>query len=1062
MADGDSSSGSGSSSTATAGTSDGYDQFNWKEIVKAVTGSDPDDPSSDAIAYLISDPNSIQAAADAFYATEQVLHQAATNLGQQVDALTGPNGPWQGGAAQALNSVMTTLATQTKNVADTLSGGITGDYNIPQQLANNAQNLRDATNKIWEIDDFYANAALAYPDTQMPNGHVAISKAPAKLAEHMTADMRQVLMELSGFYQVTTGHVAQPTPPTTPGGTNPGGSIPYSPTSQIPIGPSEYLGPGYTNPDFTDFNSPNLDPYTSDPGLNNDPTSPLGPMGTDNGPLSPYSGDLNLGNGPASPNDLTNNSPFNSPLSPYSGDTSLSDGPSSLMDPTGLTNSPLSPYSGDTSLADGPSSLLGPTGLTNSPLSPFSDLTNSPLSPFSDTSLGSGSSLDNPASFPGMKLASNPKNLSDTSKSPSALNYPDSLSLDNPGATDSLGGPSGLDLPGLSGLDSPGLNTSGVSGPNLGDTQGLSDYPNAELGSGSGGLSADSTGGSGSGMPMMPMSGMGGGGAGAGGSGGPSDASGLLEGDSAPWQGSPLLDASGDVSGRGAAPGGVGLNLPDGGGLNLSDGGGLNLSDGGGLSAPGADQAASGSPMMPMMPMSGMGGGAGSNDREGGASDASGLLDGSSEPWSVTSAGNGTDVGSAQGAPQGAGLLRLPDETGDVASSGPAEGEDLFGPPAAASSAGPSAESSAGPSTEEAAATGLLAGLPFLAAGAWSTAGGSGRGDSRRAERAEAWGEPTREGAEGTGPVAASAGSSPQEQEAHPAPVTEESGIVHEAPVHTATAPERLVAQAPEMREAAPETVSEPAAVQESAAASTAGQTVEAAPQALGYPAYGSVQAPSGAPASAPPSAVGSDGRPVPATAEAQGAGPARQSAQAARSAEQSVRSPRPEARTTAARAADPVAPAAAAVGPAADDTTAWDATDTSILRLFGHPTAAGTGHGADASMVGEESAAVTGVAGAAYMIGRTSASGEAEAFDEPVRPAWRPKPAGPGRAVRRELTCSTDEGPAKPEPPAAETGPERRKNGKDDDEDKSSVADLLRQSDEIWGAGTPGSGAIG
>jgi hypothetical protein len=53
---------------------------------------------------------------------------------------------------------------------------------------------------------------------------------------------------------------------------------------------------------------------------------------------------------------------------------------------------------------------------------------------------------------------------------------------------------------------------------------------------------------------------------------------------------------------------------------------------------------------------------------------------------------------------------------------------------------------------------------------------------------------------------------------------------------------------------------------------------------------------------------------------------------------------------------------------------------------------------------------------------------------------------------------------PAKPAQPDAEAGPAKAKakSGEGDDTGKSSVADLLRQSDEIWGTGTAGTEAFG
>ncbi|MCZ1007830.1 hypothetical protein O1L68_14960 [Streptomyces lydicus] len=139
-----------------------------------------------------------------------------------------------------------------------------------------------------------------------------------------------------------------------------------------------------------------------------------------------------------------------------------------------------------------------------------------------------------------------------------------------------------------------------------------------------------------------------------------------------------------------------------------------------------------------------------------------------------------------------------------------------------------------------------------------------------------------------------------------------------------------------------------------------------------------------------------------------------------------------------------------------ADDAEAWDA---DLLPLFG----AKGGH-ADGVTGVEEAVGAAGVIGAsAYMIAR--GAGSEQAFAEPARPAWRPKPSSEG-GMLRELSCSGVEPEEKPSA-AATSSAESEKDGssagqgkgrgktKERDEDsRSSVADLLRQSDDIWGGG--------
>jgi hypothetical protein len=230
----------------------------------------------------------------------------------------------------------------------------------------------------------------------------------------------------------------------------------------------------------------------------------------------------------------------------------------------------------------------------------------------------------------------------------------------------------------------------------------------------------------GGGMPMMPMGGMGSGGGlgGVGSEGAPSDASGLLGGDAAPWSGSPSLpDASGEVTG-GAGQGGPGLSLPQ------------NQLDADGVPVSGTGEAGLAESGMPMMPMGGVGAGAGSGEGEHQRSDASGLLLGASEPWSAAAVGEGTEIGSAHGAPHAEGYLQLPSAYGLSENLYPQRSAE-----AELSGQGPSAFSAA-----QEFAAGVLGGMPFAASAgnAGAGAGEEAAPNHNHAPQAanSAWGEP--------------------------------------------------------------------------------------------------------------------------------------------------------------------------------------------------------------------------------------------------------------------------------------------------------------------------------
>ena len=57
-------------------------------------------------AQAVSDPASLQAAADAFYTVQQTLSDIAKSLSDQANALAGPNGPWTGDAADSFIDMM--------------------------------------------------------------------------------------------------------------------------------------------------------------------------------------------------------------------------------------------------------------------------------------------------------------------------------------------------------------------------------------------------------------------------------------------------------------------------------------------------------------------------------------------------------------------------------------------------------------------------------------------------------------------------------------------------------------------------------------------------------------------------------------------------------------------------------------------------------------------------------------------------------------------------------------------------------------------------------------------
>ncbi|MBC3841046.1 hypothetical protein GXW82_14425 [Streptacidiphilus sp. 4-A2] len=199
-----------------------YNTWDWKQIEAAINGMSAgvDNSANQEEAQSVSDPQSLQNAADIFYQVQVALSGVAQALTDQAKALAGDNGPWSGDAADSFLTMVDTFSKQITATADVLSGGTSGADSIPQQLANNAVNLQNAQQKISEIDTYYANEAVKSGVTPMSNGLIPISQRP-QLVEWMDEDMRAVLKSLASEYQVTIDSVRSPGAINSPLGNNP-------------------------------------------------------------------------------------------------------------------------------------------------------------------------------------------------------------------------------------------------------------------------------------------------------------------------------------------------------------------------------------------------------------------------------------------------------------------------------------------------------------------------------------------------------------------------------------------------------------------------------------------------------------------------------------------------------------------------------------------------------------------------------------------------------------------------------------------------------------------------
>ncbi|MFE4630172.1 WXG100 family type VII secretion target [Streptomyces mirabilis] len=518
---------------SSPGSATDYENWDWKQIKAAVYGmsSGVSTDANLAHARAIANPQSLLDAANAFFHVQRTLEGVTKSLVDQAKALAGDNGPWGGSAADSFLDMMTNFSRQVKANADVLSGGSTGDRSVPHQLANNAIAFQSAQNKLKEIDFWYAGQAVAMGVTPMSDGLIPISQKP-ELVAMMNEDMRAVLKNLAHSYQITTDTIVNPTPVTSPTGSpndSSGGDGPPDPSAGLNTG---------------------LEPNGSDSGI--------GGIG-ETGNLSALSGlpDTGLDAGTAGgfgTGDVRDLAALNGSGDPtaYSGGLGL-DG--SGLDGAGNPDLP----------GTGELGGLDPSAF-ESALNPLSFPNLSSLAGLADSGFGA----DGKSSLGGLSTA-DPTAFGDT------------------GLEDGLGGGLGEGLTdGLSGL-TDGLASDAVSPSQLATS---------------------------SGMPYMP--GMGGTGAnGAGLTSEPTDASGLLDSSADPWEGK---EAPGDEVGseRGAAAGGEGLGT-------------------------------AGMPYLPAMGGTGGASGAG-RDGAGERTDASGLLDGSTEPWDGTEESGEDEAGSPAGA----------------------------------------------------------------------------------------------------------------------------------------------------------------------------------------------------------------------------------------------------------------------------------------------------------------------------------------------------------------------------------------------------------------------------
>ncbi|MER8184557.1 hypothetical protein [Kitasatospora sp. NPDC094015] len=651
-----------------------YDVWDWQHIEAAIVGMSNavSSASNRDQARSVADPQSLQDAADAFYRVQQVFEGVSQSLADQGAALAGKDGVWTGLAADSFMDMIKMFSKQVGAVGEVISGGGPGGNSVPQQLADNAVNLRNAQNKIIEIDNWYANQADQMGYHAIGSGLIPVSKAPG-VVEMMNRDMRRVLKSLAAEYQVTVDSITSPGPVNSPLGAGGGGGGDQPNPADLAelkgldgqgdAAARAALGPAPTLTHLDALGGPN--PLSSSasrlgdgPGNVKTAVSPFGggtgtggsgrlgglpsaagelsgfgdPLGLD-GPGALRSGALadaldpfHGGTGTGGTGGLDQGLTLPSGADPFTGGTGTG-GLGRLGGPDGLgglggsgTGVPLpGAFPGGTGIggigtAGGGTTGIGTPGLGDS---------------LGTADPGTWSPLPAPGAFPGGLGTGGVGNLGSGLTGTKPATFPGGLDTGGTGGlgsgatggkpvgfpgdlTTSSGLPAGLPGP-TSGAEFPGLGQAGLPFPGSLSTGGLG----------------------GAGMPFPP--GLGGGAQPtATGSGERSDASGLLEQNAEPWAGT--SDLGDDLGSRlGTVAGGEGLTLP-----------GAHEPLAAGLGGAG----------MPFPP--GLGGGAQPTATGGGErSDASGLLEQNAEPWTGTT-DTGDDLDSRLGTLTGGEGLTLP------------------------------------------------------------------------------------------------------------------------------------------------------------------------------------------------------------------------------------------------------------------------------------------------------------------------------------------------------------------------------------------------------------------
>ncbi|MGP4014995.1 hypothetical protein [Saccharopolyspora sp. 5N708] len=647
-----------------------YESWDWKQIKAALTGGSAlssDEMRETARGYV--DPQTLRIAGDNFEHAREALTVVAKSVRDQATALAGPDGPWQGTAADAFMAKMTEFAEDIEANAERIAGGDAGLNPVPQGLHHNGNVLAWAQNAVNTIDSHYANIALQRGVAPvMDNGLVMVSKDP-EVVKAMTEQMRNVIRQVAQNYAETFNSVTHLTPGSGPGG---GGAPPPPEGRGAPPPPGGEGPPPGKEPPPGDGPPPGNEPPpgAEQPPGNEPPPGAEPPPGTEPPPGAEGQGSPGVGGPPATdappgaeapsgadsppgvggppgvePPPSANGTPSGGEMPPGGGGTP--EGQSQGETPSGGPVTPVGipPVPGGTGAGNQDptrrANVNGPPGGGSGTAPPGSGQGEVPPPEDSDESappgIGAPPEVGAP---PGSEAPPEVGAPPGVGEPPGVGAPPEAEAPPGIGAPPETGAPPGVGEPPGTGVP-PGTGTPPGAGevPPGQVPPEVSDPSEWSPGTGTGQPGGDQDRG---GVPPMvpPMMPPGAGGGGSPGSGGLSDSSGLLDGGERPWKntgGGP--DVGEPQSPSGAVPGGGGLDaapetVPPGAG-EVPEGqvppGASDLPPEWSPGTGTGQQSPGGMPMVPPMmpPGAGGGGSPGSGER----SDSSGLLDAGGRPW---------------------------------------------------------------------------------------------------------------------------------------------------------------------------------------------------------------------------------------------------------------------------------------------------------------------------------------------------------------------------------------------------------------------------------------------